>query len=164
LVANILLFFLLIMQFIFVLVNLIGLPGNILSLIIPLIFLIASKITVFQFLIIVVLILIGEVIEFLFGYYAGKNVGTVKGSFTFSVICSIICAIFMAPIFFGLGSIIGAFLGAFVGTFLYELVATKDLKLALTRGVASFKGRFLGTFSKIILGIATVIMSGFYIY
>lgn len=152
------------MQFIFVLVNLIGLPGNILSLTIPLIFLIASKITFFQFLIIAVLILIGEIIEFIFGYYAVKNVGSVRGSFTFSIVCSVIFGILMAPILFGLGSIIGAFLGAFVGTFFYEYTATKDMKIAFKRGTASFKGRFLGTFSKIILGIACVIISGFYIY
>lgn len=157
-------FLLLILQLFVVILNLVGLPGSILSLIFPLIYYFSSKITLWQLIFLICLIALGEVIEFIFGYYAGKKVGSSRGSFTVSVIFSIVIGIMMAPLFFGLGAIIGSFLGAFIGAFFYEYFITKDKNLALERGVASFKGRFLGSFLKVFLGISTVILSGFYIF
>ncbi|MCB4203973.1 DUF456 domain-containing protein [Deferribacterales bacterium Es71-Z0220] len=157
-------FLLLILQLLLVVLNLVGLPGNIVSLIFPLIYFFSSKINFWQLLFLICLIAAGEVIEFLLGYYTGKKVGAVKGSFFVSVIFSIVLGIVMAPLFFGVGAIIGTFLGAFIGTFLYEYLVTRDKNLAFERGVASFKGRFMGTFLKVSIGISTVILSGFYIF
>ncbi|UOD35370.1 DUF456 domain-containing protein [Deferribacteraceae bacterium V6Fe1] len=161
---SVLFFVLLILQFFLVILNLVGLPGNIVSLVLPLIYYFSSKMTFWQLIFLISLIAAGEVIEFLIGYYAGKNVGAVKGSFFVSVIFSIVLGIIMAPLFFGVGAIIGTFLGAFIGTFLYEYIVTRDKSLAFERGIASFKGRFLGTFLKVSIGISTVILSGFYIF
>jgi len=161
---SVLFFVLLTLQIFLVILNLVGLPGNIISLIFPLIYYFSSKITFWQLIFLILLIVLGEFIEFLLGYYAGKKVGAVKGSFTVSIIFSIMIGIIMAPLFFGLGAIIGSFLGAFIGTFFYEYMVTRDKNIAFERGVASFKGRFLGTFLKVSIGISTVILSGFYIF
>jgi len=155
---------LLIFQFFTVLLNMVGLPGSIISILFPLIYFFASKITFWQLLIIIALVALGEIVEFLLGYYSTKQVGSVKGSFVVSVIFSVILGILMAPLFFGVGAIIGTFLGAFLGTFIFEYIVTKDINLSLQRGVASLKGRFLGTFVKISLGVSTVILSGLYIF
>jgi len=147
---------LLILQFIFVLSNFVGIPGNIFSLICPLILLIWGNLTLKYFLIIVVIIGIGEILEFLSTYISGKYFGLDKKSIYFSIGFAIILGIIMAPILFGIGAIIGTFLGAFLGTFLYEIFTTKKILLSLKRGLISLTGKITGTLIKISLGLTSI--------
>ncbi len=148
-----------VLQLLFVGISLIGLPGNIVSLIFPFIWWIADKLNGFQFIIIIVLIMAGEVLEQFAGVITGKKTGMGGKSLFFSFIGAILLSIFMAPLFFGLGAILGAFIGAFAGTYAYELITTKNKQLARERGIAALKGKFLGTMLKLTLGISTVVFT-----
>ncbi len=147
------------LQLIFVAISIIGLPGNIISLIFPFLWWIGDKLTGFQFLLILLLIIAGEVLEQFTGIMTGKKIGMNNKSLFFSFVAAIVLSIIMAPIFFGLGAIIGAFLGAFLGTYVYELYATKNKQLATQRGFAALKGKFLGTILKFSLGISSVVIT-----
>ncbi len=149
----------LIFQFIFVLLNLVGLPGNIISLAFPLILLIWGNLTIKYFVLIVIIIGIGELLEFLSTYLSGKYFGLDNKSIYFSIAFAIILGILMAPILFGIGAVIGTFLGAFLGTFLYEIFTTKNLLTSIKRGLISLTGKVTGTFIKIVLGLTTVYLT-----
>jgi len=149
-------FLLLFIQFLFILTNLLGLPGNILSLSIPLIFLIWGSLTWKYFIIIVLIIAVGELLEFLSTYLSGKYFGLDKKSIYSSIIFAIIFGILMAPLFFGIGAIIGTFIGAFFGTFTYELLTTKNFFTSFKRGLISLTGKITGTLIKISLGFTTI--------
>jgi hypothetical protein len=154
----------LLLQFVFVLSSVLGIPGNIISVVFPLVWWIAGYITGWQFLIISVIIIIGEVLEQLLGIITGKKSGLDNKSMIFSFIGAIILGILMAPIFFGLGAVLGAFIGAFGGTFVYEYVTTGDFSLSIERGMASLKGKFLGTIIKLALGVSSVVLSAIYLF
>ncbi|KAA0257668.1 DUF456 family protein [Deferribacter autotrophicus] len=145
-----------IFQSIAVLTNFFGLPGNIISLVFPLIAYLFHWIELKILVIIIIFIIIGEILEFIAGYFSTKAEGLEKGTFTASLIVSIIFSILMAPILFGLGALIGAFLGAFVGAVIYEYLKHADFKKSLKRGIAVFKGRILGTLLKLLIGIGTI--------
>jgi uncharacterized protein YqgC (DUF456 family) len=144
-------------QFLFVGISLIGLPGNILSLIFPILWWIGDKLNGGQFFAIILLIILGEIAEQFTSIASGKKSGINNKSLIISFISSIFLSIFLAPFFFGLGAIAGAFLGAFLGTYLYEFITTKDKQLSIKRGIAVLKGRLLGTILKLSLGISSVV-------
>ena len=154
--------FLIFVQFLLIITNVIGLPGNVLSLSIPLILLIWGNLTWKYFLLIAVIIAIGEVLEFLSTYLSGKYFGLNKKSIYSSIIFAIIFGILMAPIFFGIGAIIGTFFGAFLGTFLYEIITSKDLFLSFKRGLISLTGKITGTLIKISLGFTSIYITYLY--
>ena len=145
-------------QFLLILLNFLGLPGNILSLAIPLVFVIAQFITWKTFSIILVIIISGEIIEFALGYVSGKLLGISGKSFWSSVAGAIILGILMAPLFFGLGAIIGVFAGCFIGTFIYEYFTTNNFFLSLKRSFFSLFSKITGTIIKISLGLSTIIL------
>ena len=150
---------LLIFQIIFIFSNLVGLPGNIISLICPLVLLIWGNLTIKYFILIVIIISIGEILEFLSTYLSGKYFGLDKKSIYFSIGFAILFGILMAPLFFGIGAIIGTFFGAFLGTFIYEIFTTKNFIISLKRGLISLTGKITGTFIKLALGLTTVYLS-----
>lgn len=148
----------------FVATNILGLPGNILSLVFPLIWWLTGHLTGSEFLIIATLVATAEVLEQIIGFQAGKKAGLNNKSMIFSFIGAIALGIMMAPILLGFGALIGAFAGAFLGTFLYEYMATQNSDLAIQRGLAALKGRFLGTMIKLSLGVASVVISASYLF
>ncbi len=150
---------LLIFQIIFIFSNLVGLPGNIISLICPLVLLIWGNLTIKYFILIVIIIAIGEILEFLSTYLSGKYFGLDKKSIYFSIGFAILFGILMAPLFFGIGAIIGTFFGAFLGTFIYEIFTTKNFIISIKRGLISLTGKITGTFIKLALGLTTVYLS-----
>ena len=117
--------------------------------------------------IVLLLCLIGEILEFFTGAIGTKKAGGTKRGMWFSVIGSIIGS--LAGIFVGIpipiiGSLIAALLfsgiGALLGAYYGEKVEGKNSKEAWEVGVASFTGRILGSFFKIICGfIALICMS-----
>ncbi len=147
------------LQLICVAASIIGLPGNIISLIFPFLWWIGDKLTGFQFILIIVLIITGEILEQFISIMTGKKTGVNNKSLFFSFIGAIVLSILMSPILLGIGAIIGAFLGAYLGTYLYELYSTRDKQLATQRGFAALKGKFLGTIFKFSLGISSVVIT-----
>ncbi|MGA1863321.1 DUF456 domain-containing protein [Deferribacter thermophilus] len=151
---------LIILQSLSIITTLFGLPGNIISLVFPLIAYLLHWITLKYFIIITILIVLGEILEFFAGLFTTKADGLEKGTYTFSIITGIILSIFMAPFLLGIGALIGAFLGAFLGAVIFEYFKHADMNKAIKRGIAVFKGRVLGTFIKLAIGFSTVIIMG----
>ena len=118
-------------------------------------------------LIVLILAIIGEILEFFTGVLSTKKAGGTKRGMWFSLIGSIMGSI--AGIFFGIpipiiGSLIAALLfsgvGALLGAYYGEKVEGKNSKDAWKVGVSSFTGRILGSLFKIICGfIALICMS-----
>ena len=122
---------------------------------------------IFVILIILILAIIGEILEFITSAISTKKAGGTKRGMWFSVIGSIIGS--FAGIFVGIpipiiGSLIAALLfsgvGALLGAYYGEKVEGKNNQEAWKVGVSSFTGRILGSLFKIICGfIALICMS-----
>ena len=119
---------------------------------------------IFIILIVLILALIGELLEFFTGVISTKKAGGTKRGMWFSVIGSIIGSI--AGIFVGIpipiiGSLIAALLfsglGALFGAYYGEKVEGKNSQDAWKVGISSFTGRILGSLFKIICGFIALI-------
>lgn len=139
-----------------VVINLLGLPGNIALLFIPLIWAVTGHIGWEVFGVVFALIAAGEIAELAASYFVGRKYGVSNQSFIASVVGSIIGGILGAGFLFGIGAVPGTFIGAFLGTFIYELRQYKDYRIAFSRGLATFMGRFAGTALKVVLGFIAV--------
>lgn len=115
-----------------------------------------SDITVSVIIILVVLALAGELIEFLLGILGSKKYESSNRAIVGSIIFGIIGAVMGAPFFFGIGAVIGAFAGAFAGAILMELSQGKKMDEAIKSGWGAFLGRVAGTISKGAVGIAMI--------
>lgn len=115
-----------------------------------------SEITVRVIIILVVLALAGELIEFLLGILGSKKYESSNRAIAGSIIFGIIGAVMGAPFFFGIGAVIGAFAGAFAGAILMELSQGKKMDEAIKSGWGAFLGRVAGTISKGAVGIAMI--------
>ncbi len=115
-----------------------------------------SEITVRVIILLVVLALAGELIEFLLGILGSKKYESSNRAIAGSIIFGIIGAVMGAPFFFGIGAVIGAFAGAFAGAILMELSQGKKMDEAIKSGWGAFLGRVAGTISKGALGIAMI--------
>jgi uncharacterized protein YqgC (DUF456 family) len=151
-------YILLFFQFLIILTTLFGLPGNIISLIVPLILVFLGTISWKIFALVAFIILLGEIIEFGIGYVSGKFYGINSKSFWSSIIGATVLGILMAPLLFGIGAVIGVFLGTFLGTFLYEIYSTKNFGQSLKRSFLSLFSKLTGTIIKLGLGFSTVVI------
>ncbi|MGH7891467.1 MAG: DUF456 domain-containing protein [Thermodesulfobacteriota bacterium] len=115
-----------------------------------------SDITVRVIILLVVLALAGELIEFLLGILGSKKYESSNKAIVGSIIFGIIGAVMGAPFFFGIGAVIGAFAGAFAGAILMELTQGKKMDEAIKSGWGAFLGRVAGTISKGAVGIAMI--------
>jgi hypothetical protein len=115
-----------------------------------------QEITIRLIVILVVLALAGELIEFLLGILGSKKYESSNRAIVGSIIFGIIGAVMGAPFFFGIGAVIGAFAGAFAGAILMELSQGKKMDEALKSGWGAFIGRVAGTISKGAVGIAMI--------
>ncbi|MEW6145246.1 MAG: DUF456 domain-containing protein [Thermodesulfobacteriota bacterium] len=115
-----------------------------------------QEVTVRIIVILVVLALAGELIEFLLGILGSKKYESSNRAIVGSIVFGIIGAIMGAPFFFGIGAVIGAFAGAFAGAILMELSQGKKMDEALKSGWGAFIGRVAGTISKGAVGIAMI--------
>lgn len=115
-----------------------------------------SDITVRVIIVLVVLALAGELIEFLLGILGSKKYESSNRAIVGSIIFGIIGAVMGAPFFFGIGAVIGAFAGAFAGAILMELSQGKKMDEAIKSGWGAFLGRVAGTISKGAVGIAMI--------
>lgn len=115
-----------------------------------------DEITVKTIIILIVLAVAGELIEFLLGILGSKKYESSNRAIVGSIIFGIIGAIMGAPFFFGIGAVVGAFAGAFAGAIIVELSQGKKMDEALKSGWGAFIGRVAGTISKGAVGIAMI--------
>jgi uncharacterized protein YqgC (DUF456 family) len=115
-----------------------------------------QEITVKIIIILIVLALAGELIEFLLGILGSKKYESSNRAVVGSIIFGIIGAVMGAPFFFGIGAVVGAFAGAFAGAIIVELSQGKKMDEALKSGWGAFIGRVAGTISKGAVGIAMI--------
>jgi len=114
------------------------------------------EITVRVIIILVVLALAGELIEFILGVLGAKKYESSNRAIAGSIVFGIVGGIMGAPFFFGIGAVIGAFAGAFAGAILMELTQGKKMDEAIKSGWGTFLGRVAGTISKGAVGIAMI--------
>ena len=152
-----------IVQFVLILTNIVGLPGNILAGIIPLIWFFSGHLTLTQLLILILIIAMGEIFEFISSFLLGKKEGIGSNSLIVGIIGTIVLGVIMAPLFFGLGAIIGSFIGAFLGVFIYEFINNGNIIKALRRGLIVFKSRIFGTVVKFSLGLFMVALTPYFL-
>ena len=152
-------YFLLFLQFLFVLSSVFGLPGNVASLFFPFVFALMGILQWKIFSEIVFIIAVGEFIEFGLSYFSGKFYGISGKSFWCSVAGAVIIGILMAPLFLGFGAVIGIFIGTFLGTFIYEYLTTNNLSISAKRGFLSLFSKITGTIIKLSLGLFTVFIT-----
>ena len=142
-----------------VLTGIFGLPGGVISLIIPLIWAVSGHIEWSIFIWCSVLAASGEAADFFAGYFLSKRKGISSASFWVSMIFAIVVGALMAPLFLGIGAVIGTFIGAYIGSFLYEIFTGAGMQTALDRSKSALTGRFLGVVMKLTLGIAAVVLT-----
>jgi uncharacterized protein YqgC (DUF456 family) len=115
-----------------------------------------KEITTKVIILLVVLAVLGEVLEFILGIAGAKRQKASKSAIIGSILGGIVGAIVGASFLLGIGSIIGAFVGAFAGAFLAEFLRGKGLNQALQSGRGAFWGRVFGTITKGAIGIAMI--------
>jgi uncharacterized protein YqgC (DUF456 family) len=111
--------------------------------------------------VLVVLALLGELLEFIMGAAGSRKAGGTRRGAVLSVVLSIIGGIvgtFAIPVPV-IGSILGACIGAFLGALTGDLAAGRKMESAIEVGRGAFVGRLLGTLYKLILGVAMWIVA-----
>ncbi len=109
--------------------------------------------------ILAVIAIIGEVLEFVAQYFGGKKYGASGRGNIGAFIGAIAGAILGAPFFFGLGALPGALLGSFGGCLVLELTHGKSFDEAKHCAWGAFWGKAFGMAIKISLGVWMFAMS-----
>lgn len=117
------------------------------------------EITLKVIMVLILLAILGEIIEFALGVLGVKKHRGSKVAIGGSIAGGIVGAICGAPFLFGIGSIAGAFLGAFAGAFLVEFFRGKGLDQAMESGRGAFFGRVGGTITKGAIGVVMIIIT-----
>ena len=112
-----------------------------------------SAITFKILIILSVLYLVGEGIEYLAVIFGAKKLGASNAAVAGAIIGGILGAA-LGTAFFGVGLILGAFLGIFIGAFLVELVIKRDLIKSLKAGAGSVLGRVGSVIIKVMIAMA----------
>lgn len=102
--------------------------------------------------ILLILYLCGEVIEYLFVIIGAKKFGASNAATAGAVIGGIVGAI-VGVGFLGIGLILGTFLGIFSGAFLVELLLHRDLVRSLKAGTGGVIGRVGSIVFKIFIAV-----------
>ncbi len=105
-------------------------------------------------LVLTLLAITGEVLEFFLSIKGIKRAKPSKGVLLASFFGGLFLAILMAPLFLGLGAILGALIGTFGGAFIMEYLSQRRLTHAAHIGWKAFLGRLMGFLSK--LAIASI--------
>lgn len=114
--------------------------------------------------VLLVIAILAEAIEFVFGAAAAGKYGGSKLGMTGAIVGGFFGAVWGTPIIPPIGIIFGAFVGAFVGAALFDYVQSKDLQKSLRVGYGAFLGTLGGKLTKIVAAIAMAVMVGFRIY
>ncbi|MDP8297475.1 MAG: DUF456 domain-containing protein [Candidatus Orphnella occulta] len=103
--------------------------------------------------ILLILYLCGEVVEYLFVIVGAKKFGASNAATAGAVIGGIVGAI-AGTGFLGIGLILGTFLGIFLGAFIVELLLHRDLVRSLKAGTGSVIGRVGSIVFKVFIAVA----------
>jgi uncharacterized protein len=105
------------------------------------------------------LTLAGEVVEYGLGIAGARRFGSSKRGIVFSILGGLVGAIVGAPLFFGFGAVLGALVGAFLGAVLIELhtYGTTEWRKALRSGWGNFLGRIAGMITKVAIAIGMIV-------
>ncbi|MBN3039131.1 MAG: DUF456 domain-containing protein [Candidatus Omnitrophica bacterium] len=99
-----------------------------------------------------VLYLFGELMEYVFIIIGAKKFGASNRAVAGAIIGGILGALFGAGLL-GVGLILGTFLGIFLGAFLVELVVQRDLVKSLKSGAGGILGRVGSIIAKVIIAV-----------
>lgn len=102
-----------------------------------------------------VLFVLGEVLEFVCVICLGKKFGASKQAIIAMIIGGVLGAMLGAP-FLGIGAFAGTFLGIFLGAFLVEIVYKRDFKKSLKASLGGVLGRVISMGLKFLIAIAMV--------
>jgi len=111
-------------------------------------------ISIYTLIVIVVLALLGEIVEFLAGAGGAKRAGAgLAGAIAaiFGAILGAITGTFVIPI---IGTIIGACLGAGLAAAGIEMVMGKPAEASIRSGIGASVGHFFGSMAKLAIGVA----------
>ena len=106
-----------------------------------------------------VIAVVGEILEFVAQYFGGKKYGATGRGNIGAFIGAIGGAILGAPFFFGLGALPGALLGSFGGCLVLELTHGRSFEEAKHSAYGAFWGKAFGMALKISLGVWMFVMS-----
>jgi len=112
-----------------------------------------SVIGIEALIILLILYLCGEVVEYLFVIVGAKKFGASNAATAGAVIGGIVGAI-AGTGFLGIGLILGTFLGIFLGAFIVELLLHRDLVRSLKAGTGSVIGRVGSIVFKVFIAVA----------
>jgi len=116
-------------------------------------FLTSFEIITFQaLLIILVLYLCGEALEYVFIIAGAKKLGASNWAVAGALIGGIMGAT-LGTLFFGVGIILGTFLGIFLGAFLVEMIVHKDAIKSLKAATGGVIGRIFSVGAKVIIAV-----------
>jgi len=102
--------------------------------------------------VLLLLYLCGEVLEYVFIIIGGKKFGASNSAIVGAIIGGILGAVLGTPLF-GVGLILGTLLGIFLGAFLVEFFIQRDLVKSIKAGLGSVLGRIGSMVVKVIIAI-----------
>ncbi len=139
-----------------------GIPGTVIILMDVILYAFITgfeKIGLKILIILVIISILAEAIDFAFGMAGAAKLGVSKQLIWIAVISSFVGAIVLTPVLFGLGTVIGIFLGGFGGVLIVEIIRQSMLKPALRAGYRAILGRVAGTLVKGFCAITMTIIS-----
>jgi uncharacterized protein len=139
-----------------------GIPGTVIILIDAILYALFTefdKIGVEILLILLLISLSAESLDFVLKMKSKTRFGTYGKGAWVPVAGSIIGAIIMTQALLGLGSFAGIFLGGFAGVVLMEIIHLRQLKPALRDGYGVIIGRFTGMFVKGFCALVMIIIA-----
>jgi len=128
-----------------------GMPGTVIILIDAILYALFTgfdKIGLKVLIILLVISLLAEALDFALGIAGAARYGTSGKGIWASLIGGVIGAIVMTPVLFGFGTIMGCFFGGFAGILIVELIHQGQLKPALRAGYGVMLGKFSGMLVK----------------
>lgn len=103
-------------------------------------------------LVLLILYLCGEVLEYFFIIIGAKKLGASNAAVVGAIVGGILGAILGAGVF-GIGLILGTLVGIFLGAFVVELILQKNLVKSLKAGSGGVLGRLASIVAKVIIAI-----------